>query len=81
MTNREAINIITAKMDVHQAVFGHPVDEPLKTAYETAISALEKQSRVITVTDVEGVMLASISNKDIVWTDRVRVIVSEEQDG
>lgn len=45
MTNREAINIITVKMDVHQAVFGHPVDEPLKTAYETAISALEKQEQ------------------------------------
>lgn len=45
MTNREAINIITAKMDVHQAVFGHPVDEPLKTAYETAIAALEQQER------------------------------------
>ena len=45
MTNREAINIITVKMDVHQAVFGHPVDEPLKTAYETAISALEFRER------------------------------------
>ena len=45
MTNREAINIITAKMDVHQAVFGHPVDEPLKTAYDLAISALEKQEQ------------------------------------
>lgn len=44
MENREAINIITAKMDVHQAVFGHPVDEPLKTAYDLAISALEKQT-------------------------------------
>lgn len=43
MDNGEAIDIIKAKMDVHQAVFGHPVDEPLKTAYETAISALEKQ--------------------------------------
>ena len=45
MTNREAINIIKAKMDVHQAVFRHPVDEPLKTAYETAIAALEKQEK------------------------------------
>ena len=45
MENREAINIITAKMDVHQAVFGHPVDEPLKTAYDTAIAALEFKER------------------------------------
>jgi len=48
--------------------------------FDLAITALEKQNRVITVTDVDGAMLASISNNDIVWTDRVRVIVSEEQD-
>jgi len=49
--------------------------------FDLAITALEKQNRVITVTDVDGAMLASISNNDIVWTDRVRVIVSEEQNG
>lgn len=49
--------------------------------FDFAITALEKQNRVITVTDIDGAMLASISNNDIVWTDRVRVIVSEEQDG
>ena len=49
--------------------------------FDLAITALEKQNRVITVTDIDGAMLASISNNDIVWTDRVRVIVSEEQDG
>ena len=45
MTNREAINIITAKMCMHQAFFGHPVYEPLKTACETAIAALEQQEK------------------------------------
>ncbi len=45
MNNREAINIIKAKMDVHKALFGHPVDEPLKTAYDLAISALEFKER------------------------------------
>ena len=45
MTNREAINIITANMCMHQAFFGHPVYEPLKTAYETAIAALENQEK------------------------------------
>ena len=79
MTNREAINIITAKMCLHQAVFGHPIDEPLKTAYETAIAALEQQNRVITVTDLEGGVLASISGKDIIEADGVHVIVSEDE--
>jgi len=78
MTNREAINIITAKMDLHQAVFGHPVDEPLKTAYETAIAALRQQSRIITVTDADGGVLASVSNKDIIEADGVHVIISED---
>lgn len=45
MTNKEAANFIKAKMNMNQAVFGHPVGEPLKTAYETAISALEFKER------------------------------------
>ena len=78
MTNREAINIITAKMGVHQAVFGHPVDEPLKTAYETAIAALRQQSRIKTLTDADAGVLASVSNKDIIEADGVHVIISEQ---
>ena len=43
MEPREAINLIKAKMEMHKAAFGKDVGEPLKSAYELAISALEKQ--------------------------------------
>ena len=45
---------------------------------QMAISALEKQSRIITVTDAEGGLLASISDKDIIEKNGVHVIISEE---
>lgn len=48
-------------------------------ALEMAISALEKQSRIITVTDAEGGVLASISDKDIIEENGVHVIISEEE--
>lgn len=48
--------------------------------FDLAITALEKQNRVITVTDLEGGVLASISGKDIIEADGVHVIVSEEKD-
>ena len=47
-------------------------------AIEMAISALEKQSRIITVTDAEGGLIASISDKDIIEENGVHVIISEE---
>lgn len=47
-------------------------------ALQMAISALEKQSRIITVTDAEGGLLASISDKDIIEENGVHVIISEE---
>ena len=49
-----------------------------KEAVDLAISALEKQSRIITVTDAEGGLLASISDKDIIEENGVHVIISEE---
>ena len=48
-------------------------------ALDMAISALEKQSRIITVTDAEGGLLASISDKDIIEENGVHVIISEEE--
>lgn len=48
-------------------------------AVDLAISALEKQSRIITVTDAEGGVLASISDKDIIEENGVHVIISEEE--
>ena len=43
-----------------------------------SLPALEKQSRIITVTDAEGGLLASISDKDIIEENGVHVIISEE---
>lgn len=54
------------------------VDDLTAEAIDFAISALKKQSRIINVTDSEGVLLASISDKDIIEENGVHVIISEE---
>lgn len=43
MTNEEASCLLKLKMEIHKLMFGKEVDEPLKTAYEMAIIALEKE--------------------------------------
>ena len=70
MENREAIEMLKGV-----AVYA---DTEYKKALNLAISALEKQSRIITVTDAEGGLLASISDKDIIEENGVHVIISEE---
>lgn len=57
------------------------VDDLTAEAIDFAISALKKQSRIITVTDSEGGLLASISDKDIIEENGVHVIISEEDNG
>jgi hypothetical protein len=78
MENREAIEALGDLLDTTRdyphldgmTMFGE--------AITLAISALEKQSRIITVTDAEGGLLASISDKDIIEENGVHVIISEE---
>ena len=41
MTNKKAADLIRAKLEIHRKVFGHDPVEPMKTAYEKAIKALE----------------------------------------
>ena len=79
MENREAIKIINQyDMNFHWND-GEPIPaEQLAEAFDLAISALENQSRIITVTDSEGGLLASISDKDIIEENGVHVIISEE---
>ena len=79
MENREAIKIINQyDMNFHWND-GEPIPaEQLAEAFDLAISALENQSRIITVTDAEGGLLASISDKDIIEENGVHVIISEE---
>lgn len=43
MTNKEASCVLKLKMEIHKQMFGKEVDEPLKTAYEMAIIALERE--------------------------------------
>ena len=82
MTNREAIEYLNdVRNGIHIPAPG--IELPLlndkeKEAVDLAISALEKQSRIITVTDTEGGVLASISDKDIIEENGVHVIISEE---
>lgn len=71
MTNREAIKVLEWIKNTHPE---HVTCE----AIDLAISALEKQSRIITVTDAEGGLIASISDKDIIEENGVHVIISEE---
>lgn len=71
MENREAIKVLEWIKNTHPE---HITCE----AIDLAISALEKQSRIITVTDAEGGLLASISDKDIIEENGVHVIISEE---
>ena len=71
MTNREAIKVLEWIKNTHPE---HITCE----AIDLAISALEKQSRIITVTDAEGGLIASISDKDIIEENGVHVIISEE---
>ena len=71
MTNREAIKVLEWIKNTHTE---HITCE----AIDLAISALEKQSRIITVTDAEGGLIASISDKDIIEENGVHVIISEE---
>ena len=73
MTNREAINWMTRIRDRLMTTSSKQFE-----AMTIAISALEKQSRIITVTDAEGGLLASISDKDIIEENGVHVIISEE---
>lgn len=71
MTNKEAIKVLEWIKNTHPE---HITCE----AIDLAISALEKQSRIITVTDAEGGLIASISDKDIIEENGVHVIISEE---
>lgn len=41
MKNKKAADLIRAKLEIHRKVFGHDPVEPMKTAYEKAIKALE----------------------------------------
>ena len=82
MTNKEAIEYLNdVRNGIHIPAPG--IELPLlndkeKEAVDMAISALENQSRIITVTDAEGGLLASISDKDIIEENGVHVIISEE---
>lgn len=69
MTNREAISQLKS-LNEEVSIYSDAID--------LAISALENQSRIITVTDAEGGLLASISDKDIIEENGVHVIISEE---
>lgn len=72
MDNREAIEILSRPFSMQEA------PKEILDAHRLAISALEKQSRIITVTDAEGGLIASISDKDIIEENGVHVIISEE---
>ena len=74
MTNREAIKLL--KTILRTVYLGN---RKFEESIQMAISALEKQSRIITVTDAEGGLLASISDKDIIEENGVHVIISEEE--
>ena len=50
----------------------------LKVLREKIQKVMEKQSRIITVTDAEGGLIASISDKDIIEENGVHVIISDE---
>ena len=50
----------------------------LKVLRKKNKKVLEKKSRIITVTDSEGGLLASISDKDIIEENGVHVIISVE---
>lgn len=73
MENREAIE----ELEMLKRTVKEESDSD--KAIDMAISALEKQSRIITVTDAEGGLIASISDKDIIEENGVHVIISEEE--
>ena len=80
MTNKEAIKMLQANViyACEKAKLSDGALMSVKDALDMAISALEKQSRIITVTDAEGGLIASISDKDIIEENGVHVIISEE---
>lgn len=75
MKPSEAIRDIKA---LKEMISGKVIGFLYTEALNMAISALENQSRIITVTDAEGGLLASISDKDIIEENGVHVIISEE---
>ena len=78
MENREAIEALRDLLDTTREYPHLDGMTMFGEAITLAISALEKQSRIITVTDAEGGLLASISDKDIIEENGVHVIISEE---
>ena len=83
MENKEAIewlkgSVVSYEVDNKGRPNGNITCDLTQEVLDMAISALEKQSRIITVTDSEGGLLASISDKDIIEENGVHVIISEE---
>ena len=83
MENKEAIewlkgSVVSYEVDNKGRPNGNITCDLTQEVLDMAISALEKQSRIITVTDAEGGLLASISDKDIIEENGVHVIISEE---
>ena len=83
MESREAIEwlkgcVVSYEVDNNGRPNGNITCDLTQEVLDMAISALEKQSRIITVTDSEGGLLASISDKDIIEENGVHVIISEE---
>ena len=83
MENKEAIewlkgSVVSYEVDNKGKPNGNITCDLTQEVLDMAISALEKQSRIITVTDAEGGLLASISDKDIIEENGVHVIISEE---